>query len=322
MKRLEEKLQAVIKERGISVDAQVSSDLRQIMEDCSAKVSEEFPEGSLPRIFWEQQLKAASCGDKRQMRWHPAMVKWCLYLRHQSSTAYETLRQSGFISLPSQRTLRDYTHYTSTTIGFSDEIDEQLMNAADLPNLKDYQKCVVVIIDEIHIREGLVYDKHSGALLGFTDLGTINNLLKKFEKSLESEMDSSTTLSKTMLVFMVRGLFIRLQFPYAQFAAPSVSGDQMFVPFWECVMRLERCGFMVVAGTADGASPNRSFMGIHKPDKNSQFPYKVLNPYASSERHIHFISDPPHLLKTVRNCWSSKKRRLWVSINTLFLHIT
>ena len=93
------------------------------------------------------------------------------------------------------------------------------MNAADLPNLKDYQKCVVVIIDEMHIREGLVYDKHSGALLGFTDLGTINNLLEKFEKSLESEMDSSTTLSKTMLVFMVRGLFIRLQFPYAQFAA-------------------------------------------------------------------------------------------------------
>ena len=47
----------MIKERGVSVDGQVSSDLRQIIEDCSEKVSEEFPEGSLPRMFWEQQLK-------------------------------------------------------------------------------------------------------------------------------------------------------------------------------------------------------------------------------------------------------------------------
>ena len=25
-----------------------------------------------------------------------------------------------------------------------------------------------------------------------------------------------------------------------------------------------------------------------------------------------FVSDPPHLIKTVRNCWASKKRDLWV----------
>ncbi len=134
------------------------------MEDCSSKVSAQYPDGSLPCMFWEQQLKAASCSDKRQMRWHPIMIRWCLYLCHKSSSGYETLRQSGCISLPSQRTLRDYTHYHTTTIGFSDDVDEQLMNAADVSNLKEYQKCVAVIMDEMHIREGLVYNKHSGAL--------------------------------------------------------------------------------------------------------------------------------------------------------------
>ena len=67
-----------------------------------------------------------------------------------------------------------------------------------------------------------------------------------------------------MLVIMVRGLFIRLQFPYAQFACLSVTSDQLFNPFWEAVMRLERCGFMVVVATADGASSNRAFMRIHR----------------------------------------------------------
>ena len=167
------------------------------------------------------------------MQWHPIVVKWCLYLRHQSSSAYESLQQSGCLLLPSQRTLRDYTHYTSTTIGFSDEVNQQLMEVADISSLKEFQKCVVIILDEMHVKEGLVYDKHSGALLGFTDLGNINNLLTEFERSLASESDAPTmALPKTMLVFMVRGLFIHLQFPYAQFACPSVTGDQIFNPFW------------------------------------------------------------------------------------------
>ena len=36
-------------------------------------------------------------------------------------------------------------------------------------------------------------------------------------------------------------------------------------------MRLERCGFMVLAVTADGASPNRAFMNIHKPNSSDPF---------------------------------------------------
>ena len=123
LRHLEEKLFLAIEEKGNSVDESVHSDLRQIMQECNAKVMSEYPEGSLARIFWEQQLKAASCRDRQQMHWHPIMVKWCLYLRHHSSSAYESLRQSGCLLLPSQRTLRDYTHYANTTIGFSDEVD-------------------------------------------------------------------------------------------------------------------------------------------------------------------------------------------------------
>jgi len=82
-------------------------------------------------------------------------------------------------------------------------------------------------------------------------------------------------------------------------------------------MRLERCGFMLLVATADGASPNRTFMRIHTEDDT--FPYKVLNPFASTKRHIHFISDPPHLLKTARNCWSSNKRQLWVGPKCIYV---
>ena len=98
------------------------------------------------------------------------------------------MRSSGCISLPSQRTLRDYTHYNSTTIGSSDEVYKHLIATADMSNLQEYQKALVVVMDEMHIREGLVYDKHSGALVGFTDVGDVNNLLANFDHCLKNRM--------------------------------------------------------------------------------------------------------------------------------------
>jgi len=41
---------------------------------------------------------------------------------------------------------------------------------ADLSN--DLNKYVVLVIDEMHLKEELVYDKHEGCLIGFVNLGT------------------------------------------------------------------------------------------------------------------------------------------------------
>jgi len=113
-----------------------------------------------------------------------------------------------------------------------------------------------------------------------------------------------------MLVLMVRGLFSKLRFPYAQFPCAALCGDQFYDIFWQAVCQLERCGFRVLACTCDGLSSNRRFMKLH----HSGSSLKVLNPYASDGRYVFFLSDPPHLLKTTRNCWASTKRLLWVGV--------
>ncbi len=77
----------------------MTSDLHQVMQDEEHQALRQFPPGSFQHVFWQQQKEAASRQDKRGMRWHPAMVKWCLYLRHHSSKAYEMIRQSGCIHL-------------------------------------------------------------------------------------------------------------------------------------------------------------------------------------------------------------------------------
>jgi len=116
-------------------------------------------------------------------------------------------------------------------------------------------------------------------------------------------------LASSMLVFMVRGLFAKLNYPYVQFACNSLCGEQLFNPVWEAIARLEKLGFHVLVLTCDGASPNRKFWKLHSDDDMT---YKVPNPYASTLRDLYFISDPPHLLKTIRNSWFNSKRKLWV----------
>ena len=87
------------------------------------------------------------------------------------------LRESGCITLPSTRTLRDYTHYNNTKIGFSVATDLELLQL--VKGYEPWQKLVGISVDEMYIREGVVFDKHTGEIVGFTDVGDINNHLDR-----------------------------------------------------------------------------------------------------------------------------------------------
>ena len=45
----------------------------------------------------------------------------------------------------------------------------------------------MLLIDEVHIKENLVFDKHGGQIIGFANLGDLNEHLTQFELSLTSE---------------------------------------------------------------------------------------------------------------------------------------
>ena len=166
-------------------------------------------------------------------------------------------------------------------------------------------------MDEVHIKEDLVYDKHEGTLVGFANLGDTNNHLLQFEATLRGDSLQQQPLAKSMLVLMVRGLFSKLAFPYVQFACASVTGDLLMDPVWEAISRLERQGIRVLALTCDGASVNRRLWKLL--GNGGDIIHKVVNIFApEAERPIFFVSDPPHLLKTLRNCLSNKTRKLWV----------
>ena len=104
IQNLKKKIDSSVIANGVVVDTDLHQDLSAIIEEHTPAIHEKFPEGSFKHLFWDQQREALKMGA-RQMRWHPTIIKWCLNIKLHSSGAYEVIRQSGFLSLPSSRTL-------------------------------------------------------------------------------------------------------------------------------------------------------------------------------------------------------------------------
>jgi len=54
---------------------------------------------------------------------------------------------------------------------FSVTADIQLLELVQQAHPQHLAKYVFVLIDEVYLKEGLVYNKHTGSLIGFSDLG-------------------------------------------------------------------------------------------------------------------------------------------------------
>ena len=137
-------------------------------------------------------------------------------------------------------------------------------------------------MDEMKIKENLVYDKHSAEVIGFVDLGNFNEELAELEQLCSSDLELHRPVATHILALMVRGLFMDINFPYAHFPTKNLTADDLSSLVWEDIERLECLGFKVIGVTGDGASPNRNFFRMHSPKKEDSEDakpcYKTVNP--------------------------------------------
>ena len=99
---------------------------------------------------------------------------------------------------------------------------------------------VVLIIDEMKVREDLVYDKTGESLHGFVNLGDVNDQLQQLEKLADTGKPYECFATQ-MLTLMVRGVFMKLEFPYASFPTQGTVYMYMyrmclmFMPMYTCI---------------------------------------------------------------------------------------
>ena len=84
--------------QGVHLDEQLHTDFISIVSDMTDNIRKTYSEDSFRRLFWEQQLQALKVSNNKNVRWHPALIKWCLHLKFKSSSAYEVLRSTGVLT--------------------------------------------------------------------------------------------------------------------------------------------------------------------------------------------------------------------------------
>ena len=199
------------------------------------------------------------------------MIRFALNLQYLSSSAYNAV--GNFLSLPTQRTLRDYTHFTSFQTGLSVPIIN--MFKEDMRPSSSSQRKVTILMDEMKVKSGLVFNKASNRLVGFVNLGEVNSDLEILRQNLSEERNSSkqAELAENMLVMMVRPIFKpSYTFPIAQYPTSSLSGEKLYPLMWDVVEVLELNDIQVHAISCDELSANRKFFRISN-DSDNEIPF-------------------------------------------------
>ena len=139
-----------------------------------------------------------------------------------------------------------YGYTSNVPWGFSTYVHKQLTHAASMHTLIYWQKSVIPLLDKTYITENLVYNKHTGTLIGFTDLGEVNEHSLRFKRDINNISHIDKPLVNQWWPSWCEALSTSLQIPYAQFRSASICGELLFGPFWEAVYHLERCGFKIL----------------------------------------------------------------------------
>ena len=159
------------------------------------------------------------------------------------------------------------------------------------------QRYVALVTDEMKIQSNLVFDKYSGDLIGFVDLGD--------PETNYATLGNEDVMATHALAFLVRGMCTDIKHVIAYYFTENVTSYQLMSVFWKIVGVLElSLNLWVIAAINDGASPNRKFFELHSllvPDQDCDVMHKVYNLFAIS-RFLYFFADACHLIKTARNC--------------------
>jgi len=138
--------------------------------------------------------------------------------------------------------------------------------------------------DELKIKEGLVWDPHTWEMIGFVDLD-IN----------ENGEDTEDHLATHILQFFYRSLFYKFEYPFAYILTNNTTAETLNHLFWTGVSQLEQEHINIMVVCCDGASENRKMINMNLLNDTGI----GYNPF--SHLPMFFISDPPHLLKKLRN---------------------
>jgi hypothetical protein len=122
--------------------------------------------------------------DVHQRRWDPKIISLCLTLFIRSPQAYQDLKKSNFLELPSKRLLQYYKNAVKQSPGFNEANLNWMAKEMVKQNVPEFGRHGGIVIDEMTIQDDLIITKSGDTwnLVGYLDMGTTNNNIETIMK--------------------------------------------------------------------------------------------------------------------------------------------
>ena len=109
--------------------------------------------------------------------------------------------------------------------GCNPDVIGKFLKDIDIESMEPRDHNVALLFDEMRLKSGLVFSKATGKLVGFCDMGNVNDELNKFDKYFKGSAEAE--LATHVLAFMARGLFKHFNYPVAYYASVGFSSHQL-----------------------------------------------------------------------------------------------
>ena len=260
----------------------------EVSKDCPPKILE----------FLLSQKKAMSAHPHGR-RWNMSLIRLCLTLWCRSPKCYGQLRDSGYLILPSQKTLQIYKNKFHQKPGINKELLHWMKNEALHRNLAPEGYEGGLIFDEMTIQSDLQFHSKNGIkyLIGFTDISDESQFMTSIASG-----KREITLATHVLQFIFLG-FSGFRFPLFHFPTNTATASELVMLFWKIVNLMQTFGFTVRYISTDGAQTNRDFIKILLGDFKSISvkTMKIQNIFSLSSQYMYIIMDYSHIMKKIRN---------------------
>jgi len=184
---------------------------------------------------------------------------------------------------------------------------------------KRFQRLFILAFDEIYIKKNLVFRNSTGEMVGNVKLDEVDRKLAALDAEVEDKVLEKKTpaveqlpVATKMLSYLVTGVCNNIKSVVACYGAANMTSESLDRLTWDVVAALEVNGMEVIAMVADNASTNRRFFQSQKVmpgyGEGAKAVYCTPNRY-DLDRPVFLLTDPPHLLKTTRNCLYSSGRK-------------
>ncbi|KAF2885617.1 hypothetical protein ILUMI_20559 [Ignelater luminosus] len=247
--------------------------IQELLPDCKNNVE-----------FIKEEVKLLPV-HKSRLRYSWDLMLFCFLLHSISSHAYRFLRSSQKLKIPSTSTIGQVCGKFSCNPQLKQNPKDLLRYVSSKFSLLSAEdKLVILLMDEIHLKENLDYK--SGNIVGnaFND-----------EK-----------LAKSAHVFMISSLMSPYKEVVHILPVNKMTGEVLHTFLKNIVIGLHNIGFEVLGVVSDNHSISRKAISYFSNPPEVKIVYP--NP-ADENKPLYFVIDTVHILKNIRNNWLNKRNQ-------------